>query len=314
MIVPDETGVLLVGNEVDVAAMVAEFTSIERPSTTSVVSSAADLVALGVSAIGFAQAQQHSEYMRFTPEAMKLIKQYGWPEPGDDGSFLAFVRNSKHIAGQLRLEKVTLDPAQVVSVQTLAVQMALRTAIKEVVQAVEEVGDKVDRIAGLIHAERIGNTLGDRRTLEDLAAHVERHGAITETDWSSVASLGPSIARDIEALREHVRGELARRRRKLARCERVSDVDELLDRDLVPESLALLVIAESNYGLWQRLRIAHVHGHEPRTWKRLWSKPGRHLPATSARIKPCWRRCEPPLPSSLLRRGTTASRRCSRES
>ena len=43
---------------------------------------------------------------------------------------------------------------------------------------------------------------------------------------------------------------------------RADEANELAD-DMMKESVALLVIVESNYALWQELRIAHAANHEP---------------------------------------------------
>ena len=43
---------------------------------------------------------------------------------------------------------------------------------------------------------------------------------------------------------------------------RAGEAEDLTDR-LLKESVALLVVAEQNYALWQELRLAHAVNHEP---------------------------------------------------
>lgn len=171
---------------------------------------------------------------------------------GDGGSILE----------HLDLKKVKLDPQQALSLQTAAVGMALRSAIAEVLEAVERVEGKVDEVARLFRAERLGNALGDHRTLSSLVGQMERTGTISATDWSAVASMGPVIRRDIEALRNHVRLALDREVSSSTRS-RLDVAKGLLEESRVRESLELLLVVEENFNLWQVLRLAHVRRVEP---------------------------------------------------
>ena len=104
--------------------------------------------------------------------------------------------------------------------------------------------------------------MGDRLTLEPLVEHTRKHGRITMTDWSTVGSLGAQIARDIEALRAYVHREVADLESRPFVRTRSSELKELTD-ELLRESLALLVVVEQNYMMWQEVRLAHVATHEP---------------------------------------------------
>ena len=82
------------------------------------------------------------------------------------------------------------------------------------------------------------------------------------TDWSTVASLGPLIARDVEALRAYILRSLKDVKDSPLVRSRAGDAADLTDR-LLRESLALLVVAEQNHALWQELRLAQAVNHEP---------------------------------------------------
>jgi hypothetical protein len=86
-------------------------------------------------------------------------------------------------------------------------------------------------------------------------------GQLSNTDWSTIASLGPWIARDIESLRSYIVQQLQKVGDSRMVRSRASDAEDLTDQ-LVRESLALLVVAEQNYALWQELRIGHAAVHE----------------------------------------------------
>lgn len=203
----------------------------------------------------------HGTYFKMSAESIKAVRDAnggklpaGWIKGvarGDGGSIL------KH----LDLKKVKVNPQQALSLQTAAVGMALRTAIADVLDAVERVEGKVDEIVRLVRAERLGNALGDRRTLSRLVERVQASGTISETDWTSVASMGPAIVRDIEALRSHVRLSIDHEVKR-STGSRLDAAEAMLDGSRVRESLELLLVAEENHNLWQLLRIAHVRQTE----------------------------------------------------
>ncbi len=206
-------------------------------------------------------AGTHGTYFKMSAESLKAVRDAnggklptGWIKRvarGDGGSIL------KH----LDIKKVKVNPQQALSLQTAAVGMALRTAIAEVLDAVERVEGKVDEVVRLVRAERLGNALGDRRTLSSLVERVQASGTISETDWSSVASMGPAIVRDIEALRSHVRLSIDQEVKR-STGSRLDAAESMLDGSRVRESLELLLVAEENHNLWQLLRIAHVRQTE----------------------------------------------------
>lgn len=205
----------------------------------------------------------HGTYFKMSAESLKAVRDAnggklptGWIKGvtrGDGGSIL------KH----LDLKVVRLNPQQALSLQTAAVGMALSAAIADVLDAVERVEGKVDEVVRLVRAERLGNALGDRRTLSRLAERVQASGTISETDWISVASMGPAIVRDIEALRSHVRLSVDHEIKR-STGSRLDAAKAMLDGSRVRESLELLLVAEENHNLWQLLRIAHVR-HTERT-------------------------------------------------
>lgn len=167
------------------------------------------------------------------------------------------------ILKHLDIKKVKVNPQQALSLQTAAVGLALRTAIADVLDAVERVEGKVDEVVRLVRAERLGNVLGDRLTLARLTERVRSSGQLSATDWSSVASMGPSIVRDIEALRAHVRLSIDQDIRSSTGSRREA-AEAMLDDSRVRESLELLLVAQDNHNMWQLLRIAHVQQTERR--------------------------------------------------
>ena len=208
----------------------------------------------------YAYRQTHREYFEFSERALKLLAEHG-SIPTEGGFFRSFVKSGREFAGNLDWKPINFSPEQALSLQTMAGQMALRAVIKDVVAAIVEVGDKVDKLAALVKAERLGAALADRGTLYPLVQRTRETGKLSLTDWSTIASLGPWIARDIESLRAYVMRQLADVEVGFGVRGRVEESKDLSD-DLLRESLALLVVAEENYALWQELRLAHAAHHE----------------------------------------------------
>jgi hypothetical protein len=214
-------------------------------------------VAANIAAFG----QTHREYFEFSPRALKLLKEHG-AIATKDGYFRSFVHNGRTLAGHLDWKTVNLGPEQALSLQAAAGQLALRAAIKEVTDALERIEGKIDKLADLAEAERLGAVVADRATLQPLVDRVRSSGKLSSTDWATVASLGPLIARDVETLRAYILRQLKDVKDSSLVRIRAGEAEELTDR-LLKESVALLVVAEQNYALWQELRLAQAVGHEP---------------------------------------------------
>lgn len=204
--------------------------------------------------------QTHREYFEFSERARNLLKEHG-AIAAKDGYFRSFVHDGQHLAGHLDWKPVSLGPEQALSLQAAAGQLALRAAIKEVTVALERIEGKIDKLADLAEAERLGAVVADRATLQPLVDRVRSSGELSRTDWATVASLGPLIARDVEALRAYILRQLKDVKDSSLVRIRAGEAEELTDR-LLRESLALLVVAEQNYALWQELRLAHAVNHE----------------------------------------------------
>lgn len=215
---------------------------------------------LSVAANIAAYRQTHREYIEFSERAVELLRK-NKVVPSQGGYFYGIVKKAGKFAGNLDFKKVNLGPEQALSMQVAAGQLALKAAIKDVLVALDRIEGKVDKLAKLAQAERLGAVLGDRATLHPLVDRVRSTGKLSGTDWATIASLGPLIARDIETLRAHILRELADVDAGSFVRDRAEEAEDLTDR-LLKESVALLVVAEQNYALWQELRLAQAVNHE----------------------------------------------------
>lgn len=206
--------------------------------------------------------QTHREYFEFSGRARELLEEHGAIAAAENGYFRSFVHDGENLAGNLDWRRVELGPEQALSLQAAAGQLALRAAIREITVALERIEGKVDKLVDLAEAERLGAVVADRATLQPLVDRVRASGHLSSTDWSTVAPLGPLIARDVEALRAYILRKLKDVKDSPLVRTRAGEAEDLTDR-LLRESLALLVVAEQNHALWQELRLAHAVNHEP---------------------------------------------------
>ena len=256
----DEDGILVSGSADAVRDLVAKFG--EVGGTHIAASPVAPADALAVFATGYADGATSSQYVRFTPASERLLQEYG-AVPNGRGGFHTFVRGEKGIAGNLEWVATGAGPERALAFQTAAVGLALRTAVKNVEVAVERVEDKVDHVIAMLRSERLGSVLGDRRTLDALVSHMDAGDALTAADWSSVAALGPTITRDLEKLRAHLRTQLEEAESSWRPRQRAKAADELLAEEMLSETLALLLVAEHNFSQWQHLRVHRIADAEP---------------------------------------------------
>lgn len=255
-------GLVVQGTTTDVAAFIDEITASTKAARGQgrrlIVDGA--IVGVQVAANAVAHRQTHREYFEFSPNALARIKAHG-AIPTEDGWFRSFVHDGKGFAGNLDWKPVKVSPEQALGMQAMAGQMALRAAIKDVIAAIERVEDKIDRIAALANAERLGAVVADRATLLPIVERLRSTRQLSNTDWTTIASLGPWIARDIESLRTYIDQQLKKVDDSWMVRKRASGAEDLTDQ-LVRESLALLIVAEQNYALWQELRIGHASVNE----------------------------------------------------
>lgn len=256
----DDEGVLIAGSPEDVATLVDQLTALGGAHIAA--SPIAPTDALAVFLTGYADGATSGQYIRFTEESMALLEEYG-AVPDGSGGYHPTVWGDKGIAGNLRWVPTNAGPERALAFQTAAVGLALRTAVKSVEAAVSRVEDKVDQLAAMLRADRLGNVLGDRRTLDVLVGHLDAGDPLSATDWSAVSSLGPAITRDLEKIRAHLRTQLEQVDGSWRPRERASNADHLLAAGLLNETLGLLLLAEHNYSQWQRLRIQRIADAEP---------------------------------------------------
>ncbi|RDH77070.1 hypothetical protein DVS77_18865 [Mycolicibacterium moriokaense] len=206
---------------------------------------------------------QSAKFVQLHPDSVAAIRK-GQLIPGTDGFFRMMTRGAdKKFVSQLQWKPTNVNPARLMSVQMLAVQIALKTAISEVEDAVQRVESKVEEVLRLARASRSGDILGDRTSIERMVSYLEKHGSFSDTDWDWISSIGPGLNRTVEQLRQHALATLKTFDPQRPIQDRAEFVVNAVENEQLGETLSLLVVAEESLFKWQRLRIARVEATEP---------------------------------------------------
>jgi hypothetical protein len=206
---------------------------------------------------------QNGQFVQLSAKSMEAIRT-GNLIPGDPGFFrMTTVDGGGQFLQQLQWRPVSLGPTQMLSVQMIGVQMALKLAIAEVDESISRVEDKVESVSKLVEANRIGDVKGHHATVERLTRALDRTGVLPATDWQSVAPLGPELIVAVERLRAHAMVTLDDFDSSQPIQERADTLERAVEDNRLGETLSLLIVAEESLNKWQRLRLARVDDVEP---------------------------------------------------
>lgn len=253
------SGVLVEGDKGVVEAFAARLAEVIQGKSGRSVRISADGLAALANLNSLVSA--HRDYFEFSADSLRLLREMG-AIPAENGFFRSFVKDGGRFAGNLEWAPVNLGAEQALAMQTMAAQLALRAAIKDVTAAIERVEGKVDKLLALAKAQRLGAAVGQAFTLRRMAERVRAAGRVSRTDWSTVDHIGHQIIEDLASFREYVYGEISDSETMAFVRTRSGELKDLSD-EMLRQSLALIVVAEQNLSLWHEIKIAHVAAHEP---------------------------------------------------
>lgn len=206
---------------------------------------------------------QAGKYVQLHPDSIKAIQKYQLI-PGTDGFFrMTTLGPDNKFVQQLQWRPTTMGPQTLLSAQMVAVQLALKSAIAEVEDAVRRVEGKVEQVLHLANAERAGDVLGTNAIVNRKVTYLEKHGSLPDADWDAVAGLGPALNITIEQLRNHVNRVLDSLTPELPVQDRAEKLQAVVGNSLIGETLSLLVVAEESLYKWQRVRLARIEATQP---------------------------------------------------
>lgn len=212
---------------------------------------------------------ESGKFVQLHPDSVNALKVGNWI-PGTDGFFRMTTRTADGtFLQQLQWAPASVGPTQMMSLQMVAIQVALKAAIAEVEEAVRRVEGKVEEVLQLAEASRAGDVLGTHLTLRRAVEFLEKHGSLPDADWDAVAGLGPTLNVTVEQLRGHVTRVLDSFDKELPVQDRADKLRRAVDGNRLGETLSLLVVAEESLYKWQRLRLARVEATEPQHLQRV---------------------------------------------
>lgn len=145
-----------------------------------------------------------------------------------------------------------------------ALEAAISAQFDQINARLDVIEDKIDEILRLASAEQIGDVYGKHRRLVRLNQEIGSGRTLTNTDWSSIATIGAELETGVERLRVHAFKQVqALNPSTAAPAKRVEKLEQLLREQRFKETLQLLVVAQKSLFLWQRLRLERVRHDEP---------------------------------------------------
>jgi len=246
VMIEDGAGTLVIGDELALEAVLDEWSDrgdlVSRGSAVTGTNLEKLTTALGVG------GDKVARYVRTRTATAPPAGELRWVTRGANGQYASNVPAS--------VATRALVP------ELVALQIALEVAVQEILQAVADVQYKADEILRLASAQRAGDVYGRRRLLQRMHGELRTGGQLTDTDWSSVAGMGPDLEVGVEALRQYAGllvTELADRRSADDRADALAKLNET---DRLGSALRLLVAAEQSFYLWQLVRIRRVETAE----------------------------------------------------
>ncbi len=259
LVLEDGNGALVVGSEDALAAFVAQWRDegreiayerpVRRDDLDSAIRTAVDLGAIGANV---AAAARYVKLQTAGHQGDTVVIRR-WVQ-GADGKIVSNARiSSATVAG--------LNPA--VTLGIVGIRIALAEAKHEIIDAIEKVGAKADELLRRAEADRVGDVHGNHRALHRLVARLDDGGQLSDTDWSTVAGLGPTLEVGVERLRTYASRLIHDLPSGLKPADRAKRLSRLVEHDQLGAVLRLLIAAEQSLHLWQRLRIERVRIAEP---------------------------------------------------
>ena len=213
--------------------------------------------------VGLMSLLADSGHVQVHSDRLDALKD-GDPVPVGEGLFrMTTGADAGQLLAHLHWQPAVLGPEVMVSAQMIAVQMALKSAVAQVEDAVRRVEDKVEAVLEVARAQRAGDILGNNLTISRMVDSLEKYGSLPDAYWDSVAVLGPALNVTVEQLRNHVRRILASFDHTLAVQQRAEKLRNAINDNRLGDALSLLVITEESLHKWERLSLARIESTQP---------------------------------------------------
>lgn len=257
MVIEDELGTALIGTEDAIAAFAQEWDTALAPVQ---IDSGATLSKMAIQIFGTRTVRSAYAVRR---QAHELFSR---PESEVGVTYHKMVRNPQN--GRIVSHARIPNPGAMAGVgPQMAAIAALEAAISAQFDRVHEhldvIEDKVDELLRLAAANRIGDVYGHHRLLSARLKDLASGHELTNTDWSTIASLGPDLEVGVERLRVHAFKQLETLDGRAGPGKRSEQLEQMLIKNRLGETLQLQVVAQKSLFQWYKLKLEQVRNAEP---------------------------------------------------
>ena len=206
---------------------------------------------------------ESGKYVQLHRDTLDALKDGNLVPLGEGFFRMTTGADAGQLLAQLQWQPAVLGAEAMMSAQMIAVQVALKSAVAQVEDAVRRVEDKVESVLEVARAQRAGDVLGNSLTISRMVDSLEKYGSLPDAYWESVAVLGPALNVTVEQLRNHVSRILASFNHELPVQQRAERLRNAFNDNRLGDALSLLVITEESLHKWQRLNLARIEAKQP---------------------------------------------------
>ncbi|TSE01834.1 hypothetical protein FOS14_00065 [Skermania sp. ID1734] len=260
-VVADEFGALLIGDETVIEEFEKKWAIIQPGAALVVPDQRIGIAAQGIGSSALRRARPISRYL-----AGDGLWSENSPRPAP-GTVVTYHATTRSASSGRILSNPQILPQSVAggpfAVAMLAVEAALAQQTQLIEARLDQIEDKVDDVLRLASAQRLGDVYGHRRILQRRLKDVSDGNVLTDTDWSSIASLGADLEVGVERLRFHAMQVVTQLNPQDTADERAEQLKAAVKKGRLRETLSLLLIAQQSLYIWQRLRLERIRSTEP---------------------------------------------------
>lgn len=260
--VPDEFGTIVVGSEDELEEFAQRWDGANQGGVVKL--SPAEISKLIGAAPELMNAAKSARFVL----GSSLWRTTGTPKPGTVVTYHRMTRSAA--SGKILANPRVAIPPTVgaaafppAAVALVGVQLALSQMSEQINARLDVIKDKVDAVLNLASAQLLGDVYGHQRLLKRKLEEIDDGSALTDTDWSSIASLGTDLEVGVERLRQHAVRTLLTMNANDDADKRAEHLKKAVTDGRLCETLQLLLVAQQSLYMWQRLRLERVSTAEP---------------------------------------------------
>lgn len=261
--IPDEFGAIVVGAGDELEEFAQRWQRADGPGTVTALS-APDIQKLVRLAPELAGAARSARYVL----GPALWKQANKPASGTVVTYHRMTRSTStgkilsnpRVGSAGRVAGTAVAPELMIALA--GIQIALCQLAERIEARLDVIEEKIEEVLRLVSAQRLGDVYGRRRLLKRRLDEVNSGGPLTNTDWSSISSLGTDLEVGVERLRQHAVQLLSTLDLDDPADKRAEKLKNVVEKGRMAETLQLLLVSQQSLYMWQRLRLERVHSAE----------------------------------------------------